>query len=89
MKTQIKTGNTPHPTATGLNENEIEEVLAANRQHISWLAFKVSFSTEDKSKAAELERITKAIATIVDAAIHETPEQWFWYNRRWVLDPVV
>lgn len=40
-------------------------------------------------KAAELERITKTVATIVDAAIHETPEQWFWYNRRWVLDPVV
>ena len=40
-------------------------------------------------KAAELERITRAVAAIVDAAIHETPEQWFWYNRRWVLDPVV
>ncbi|MGI5868625.1 MAG: lysophospholipid acyltransferase family protein [Kiritimatiellia bacterium] len=39
-------------------------------------------------KADELERITRAVATIVDAAIHETPEQWFWYNRRWVLDPV-
>ena len=23
-----------------------------------------------------------------DAAIRATPEQWFWYNRRWVLDPV-
>ena len=25
---------------------------------------------------------------LFDAAIRKTPEQWFWYNKRWVLDPV-
>ena len=43
------------------------------------------FSVE---KSAEIERITREVVIILDKAIHETPEQWFWYNRRWVLDPV-
>lgn len=40
-------------------------------------------------KSAECVRITREVAGIIDAAIRETPEQWFWYNKRWVLDPVV
>ena len=39
-------------------------------------------------KSAECVRITREVASIIDAAIRETPEQWFWYNKRWVLDPV-
>lgn len=39
-------------------------------------------------KSVEIERITREVVIILDKAIHETPEQWFWYNKRWVLDPV-
>lgn len=33
-------------------------------------------------------RITREVLARFDSAIRATPEQWFWYNKRWVLDPV-
>lgn len=39
-------------------------------------------------KEAEIVRVTREVVAIIDQAIHEAPEQWFWYNKRWVLDPV-
>lgn len=33
-------------------------------------------------------RITQYCMDIFDAAVREHPEQYFWYNKRWVLDPV-
>ncbi len=42
-----------------------------------------SLAKEDDAK-----RLTSEVLDIVDRAIRETPEQWFWYNKRWVLTPV-
>ena len=42
----------------------------------------------EKPKEEEAERITNLVMAQVDAAIRETPEQWFWYNKRWILFPV-
>ncbi len=39
-------------------------------------------------KETDARRITEAVIAQVDAAIHQRPEQWFWYNKRWVLTPV-
>lgn len=36
----------------------------------------------------DLLRMTRTIFAQFDAAIRETPGQWFWYNKRWILDPV-
>lgn len=33
-------------------------------------------------------RITLEVVTRVDEAIRAAPEQWFWYNKRWILTPV-
>jgi len=43
--------------------------------------------TTDKN--TELKRMTNEVVSKIDTAIHTTPEQWFWYNKRWVLDPVI
>ena len=40
------------------------------------------------SKEEDARRITEAVLANVDAAIRQAPEQWFWYNKRWVLTPV-
>ncbi len=37
---------------------------------------------------ADLLRVTQAVMDIFDREIRRTPEQWFWYNKRWVLDPL-
>jgi len=37
---------------------------------------------------ADVQRITQHVMRILDAAIRADPGQWFWYNKRWVLDPL-
>ncbi len=36
----------------------------------------------------ELLRMTRAVFACFDKAIREYPDQWFWFNKRWILDPV-
>ena len=36
----------------------------------------------------DVARMTRAVIAIVDAAIRREPGQWFWFNQRWVLDPL-
>ena len=33
-------------------------------------------------------RLTRETMALLDAAIQKTPEHWFWYNKRWILQPV-
>lgn len=40
------------------------------------------------SKHEDIQRMTQQVLAIVEGAIREDPGQWFWYNKRWVLDPV-
>jgi len=39
-------------------------------------------------KQADGLRITQAVFDIFDRRIREEPEQWFWFNKRWILDPL-
>ncbi len=39
-------------------------------------------------KKEEACRLTREAMALLDAAIKKTPEQWFWYNKRWLLQPV-
>ena len=38
--------------------------------------------------AAEDQRLTQAVMTRLDAVIRAHPGQYFWFNKRWVLDPL-
>ncbi len=38
---------------------------------------------------ADIERMTLAVMQRIECAIRERPDQWFWFNKRWILDPVV
>ena len=33
-------------------------------------------------------RLTRETMALLDDAIKKTPEHWFWYNKRWILQPV-
>lgn len=35
------------------------------------------------------QRLTQEVFDIIDTAIRERPEQWFWFNKSWILDPTV
>jgi hypothetical protein len=39
-------------------------------------------------KAADVARMTREVMAQLDLAIRSRPDQWFWFNRRWILDPV-
>jgi len=36
---------------------------------------------------AELLRLTQCVLEQHERAVREEPEQYFWYNKRWILDP--
>ena len=37
---------------------------------------------------ADAVRITQQVWDLFEAKIREQPEQWFWFNRRWILTPL-
>ena len=39
-------------------------------------------------RKAEARRLTVEALKLLDEGIRKTPEQWFWYNKRWILQPV-
>ncbi|MGI6495940.1 MAG: lysophospholipid acyltransferase family protein [Kiritimatiellia bacterium] len=46
-------------------------------------------ASDDASTPEEIDlRTTRKVLAAFDAVIRSTPGQWFWYNSRWVLDPV-
>jgi Kdo2-lipid IVA lauroyltransferase/acyltransferase len=40
------------------------------------------------SKEQNIEMMTRKVMGHIDDFIRREPEQWFWYNKRWVLTPV-
>lgn len=36
---------------------------------------------------SDLRRMTGQVLDIIERNIRRSPEQWFWYNKRWVLEP--
>jgi len=43
---------------------------------------------EALSTEMDVQRMTQIVFNHFDQAIRERPEQWFWYNKNWVLAPV-
>ena len=39
-------------------------------------------------KKEEAVRLTREAMALLSARILAHPEQWFWYNKRWILQPV-
>jgi KDO2-lipid IV(A) lauroyltransferase len=39
-------------------------------------------------KDVDVRRMTMAVLANIDREIRLHPEQWFWYNKRWILDPI-
>lgn len=46
------------------------------------------FADREERSEADLVRMTQTVMDHFDTAIRQQPEQWFWYNRRWVLRPL-
>lgn len=60
---------------------------------IGWARHKIKymppiFPDKNIDRDEDMQRIVRLAVEHSDQAILENPEQWFWFNKRWVLDPV-
>ena len=39
-------------------------------------------------RKAEAARLTREAMAMIDGRLREHPEDWYWYNKRWILQPV-
>lgn len=39
-------------------------------------------------KKAEAARLTREVMKLLDVAVRERPGDWYWFNKRWILEPV-
>lgn len=62
------------------------ERLSADRHRIT--LFEPLFPDQDADPAQDAIRLTQAVWDIFETKIRQTPEQWFWHNRRWLLTPL-
>jgi Kdo2-lipid IVA lauroyltransferase/acyltransferase len=46
------------------------------------------FPDEKAEKQADALRITQAYFNVLSECIRSEPEQWFWFNKRWIFDPL-
>lgn len=46
------------------------------------------FPDKTLDKHEDISRMSTLVLDRIDAAIRAEPAQWFWFNKRWVLDPV-
>lgn len=46
------------------------------------------WSNPELDKDSDIREMSQKVMDIVSEAIMAQPEQWFWYNKRWVLEPV-
>ena len=53
-----------------------------------WKPFPLIAPDPTLDRDADTQRITQIVMDYFDAAIRAEPEQYFWYNKRWVLDPL-
>ena len=44
-------------------------------------------NSEAKDKHAEAIRLTREVMKCLDDHIHRHPCDWYWYNKRWILEP--
>jgi len=51
-------------------------------------AFEPIWPDDRTDKDTDVLRITRLVMQTIEQTIRQTPEQWFWFNRRWVLEPL-
>lgn len=53
-----------------------------------WVVHDPVFPDANADRDEDCRRMTQAVMDIFDAAVRRHPGQYFWYNKRWVLDPL-
>ena len=52
-----------------------------------WQVFAPVWPDEALDRDADVQRLTQQVFDVFDRVVREHPEQYFWFNKRWILDP--
>lgn len=68
-------------------------IIPAIVTRIGWATHNIHFCPpiwpdESMGKQEDWQRMTQKVFDDIDTAIRNHPEQWFWFNKRWILDPL-
>jgi lauroyl/myristoyl acyltransferase len=68
-------------------------ILPAIFTRVGWTRHRIVFMDpvwpdETLAKAEDQQRMTQIVFDHIDTAIRKEPEQWFWFNKSWILAPV-
>lgn len=68
-------------------------IIPTTIYRIGWKRFQINlfphvYPNMELEKEDDIVRLTHEVIAVLDKEIQAHPEQWFWYNKRWVLDPV-
>jgi KDO2-lipid IV(A) lauroyltransferase len=53
-----------------------------------WQTFDPVYPDPTLDRDADLQRMTQQVFDVFDRAVREHPDQYFWFNKRWILDPL-
>jgi KDO2-lipid IV(A) lauroyltransferase len=56
--------------------------------HHDWKIFDPIYPDPSLSREEDYLRITQAVMDLFTSLVEQYPDQYFWYNKRWVLDPL-
>ena len=56
--------------------------------HHRWVVLEPVYPDPSVDRQADQQRIMQEVMRLFDEAIRRHPEQYFWYNKRWILDPI-
>ena len=48
----------------------------------------IIWPNKELDKKEDIRRMTACVLKNVEETIMQDPGQWFWYNKRWILDPI-
>ena len=85
-----------HLTISRLNRalqssnRDLESLVSERTKELEESNKKLADIKMDKSldDEADVRRLTEAVMASIEVQIRNDPGQWFWYNKRWVLDPL-
>ncbi len=52
-----------------------------------WQTFAPVYPDPTVDRDADLQRMTQQVFDLFDRAVRAHPDQYFWFNKRWILDP--
>jgi len=52
-----------------------------------WVVCEPVYADPAVDRETDQRRMMQEVMTLLDRAVREHPEQYFWYNKRWILDP--